>query len=177
MDAVVQLMLKSRGIEGAAADVEGLEGKLQKYGPILVWNTLKERVSISDIESLLSKLEETGAAQGIIIVKSSPSPNLMKRIRKESAKLQLFHEDQLRFDIMQHRKVPPHRILPAEEREAFLKKYAIERPETQMPLLDSQDPVGKWIGAKPGDIVEIMRRSDSAGSTPYYRCCVTDVSL
>ena len=33
------------------------------------------------------------------------------------------------------------------------------------------------IEAKPGDIVEIIRKSESAGATPYYRVCVADVTL
>ena len=170
-------MLKSRGIENAAEDIEGLEGKLQKVGPVLVWNSLKDRVQPGDIDAVIAKLEETGAAQGIIIVKLPPSPKIMERIRKESSKVQLFYEDQLKFDISKHRKVPPHRILSAEEKDAFLTRFNILNAETQMPLLDSQDPMAKWIGAKPGDIVEVMRRSESAGSTAYYRCCVADVSL
>jgi DNA-directed RNA polymerase subunit H len=56
-------------------------------------------------------------------------------------------------------------------------KFHILNPSTQMPMIDSQDMMAKWIGAKPGDIVEIMRKSETAGSTPYYRHCVADVTL
>jgi DNA-directed RNA polymerase I, II, and III subunit RPABC1 len=176
METILQSMLKARGVEGVPSDVEGLEGKLQKYGSILVWNSMKKAVTSGEMDAFLEKLAETGAAQGILIIKAPPSPKTLERVRKEAARLQVFCEDNLKFDISKHRKVPPHRILNAEEREALLKRYNIQTPESQMPLLDSQDPMAKWIGARPGDIVEILRRSETAGSTPYYRCCVADVS-
>jgi DNA-directed RNA polymerase subunit H (RpoH/RPB5) len=56
-------------------------------------------------------------------------------------------------------------------------QFHIQDPNVQMPLLDSQDMMARWIGAKPGDIVEITRKSETAGSTPYYRLCVADVTL
>ena len=36
-------------------------------------------------------------------------------------------------------------------------------------------PFARWVGAKPGDIVEILRKSMTAGGTPYYRFCVASV--
>jgi DNA-directed RNA polymerase subunit H (RpoH/RPB5) len=177
MEAILQVMLAYRGIKDLPTTVEGLEGKLNKYGPILVWNTGKKSVTPAEIDAFLAKLEETASAQGILIIKTPPSPNTMKRIRKESAKLQIFYEDQLQFDLMKHRKVSPHRILPAEERDAFLTKYNIQEPSTQMPFIDSQDAVGRWIGAKPGDVVEVLRRSESSGISAYYRYCVADVTM
>ena len=59
----------------------------------------------------------------------------------------------------------------------IVEKYHIKDPMNQMPMIDSQDMMARWIGAKPGDIVEIIRKSEAAGATPYYRVCVADVTL
>ena len=71
----------------------------------------------------------------------------------------------------------PHRILKEEEKTALYTKYTIAKPEEQLPWIDSQDAMVKWIGAVPGDVLEITRHSDVAGPTTYYRYCVADVNV
>jgi DNA-directed RNA polymerase subunit H (RpoH/RPB5) len=71
----------------------------------------------------------------------------------------------------------PHRILSEEERTAVFNKFKISEPENQLPWLDSQDAMVKWIGAIPGDVVEVTRHSDTAGRSAYYRYVVEDVNV
>jgi DNA-directed RNA polymerase subunit H len=70
----------------------------------------------------------------------------------------------------QHVLVPKHEIVGEEERELLLRRYGI-RPE-QLPYILSSDPAVKEIGAQPGDIVKITRRSPTAGVAVYYRYVV-----
>ncbi len=42
----------------------------------------------------------------------------------------------------------------------------------QFPYILSTDPVAKEVGAKPGDFVKITRKSETAGSSIYYRYVV-----
>lgn len=42
----------------------------------------------------------------------------------------------------------------------------------QFPYMLATDPVAKEIGAKPGDFVRITRKSETAGSSVYYRYVV-----
>ena len=42
----------------------------------------------------------------------------------------------------------------------------------QFPYILTTDPVAKEIGAKPGDFVRITRKSETAGSSVYYRYVV-----
>ncbi len=70
----------------------------------------------------------------------------------------------------QHVLVPKHEILSEEERKALLEKYGI-RPD-QLPYILASDPAAKEIGAKPGDIIKITRKSPTAGVAIYYRYVV-----
>jgi DNA-directed RNA polymerase subunit H (RpoH/RPB5) len=71
----------------------------------------------------------------------------------------------------------PHRILKEDEKQAVLKRYNITKPEEQLPWIDSQDAMVKWIGGRPKDVIEVTRHSDVAGRQLYYRWCVPDVNI
>jgi len=76
------------------------------------------------------------------------------------------------FNIFKHVLVPEHRILSEEEKKALLEKYKIT--PAQLPQIRASDPAVKALGAKPGDIIEIKRRSPTAGVYYYYRVVVED---
>jgi DNA-directed RNA polymerase subunit H (RpoH/RPB5) len=71
----------------------------------------------------------------------------------------------------------PHRILKENEKEGVFKQYNIVNPRDQLPWIDSQDSMVKWIGGRPNDIIEVTRHSDVAGRQLYYRYCVPDVNI
>ncbi|KUH33728.1 DNA-directed RNA polymerase subunit H [Thermococcus celericrescens] len=76
------------------------------------------------------------------------------------------------FDIFTHELVPEHRILSEEEKEELLRKYRIRI--SQLPQIKASDPAVVALGAKPGDILEIRRKSPTAGYYHYYRLVVED---
>ncbi|MEM3507065.1 MAG: DNA-directed RNA polymerase subunit H [Candidatus Bathyarchaeia archaeon] len=76
------------------------------------------------------------------------------------------------FNIFDHVLVPKHIVLSKEEAEAVLKKYHVK--PYQLPYIKASDPAAKAIGAKPGDIVKIIRKSSTAGEVVVYRYVVKD---
>jgi DNA-directed RNA polymerase subunit H (RpoH/RPB5) len=56
-------------------------------------------------------------------------------------------------------------------------KRKITNPQEQLPSMDSQDAMAKWIGAIPGDIVYIQRPSDTAGVADFWRYVVEDANV
>ncbi|TDA29824.1 MAG: DNA-directed RNA polymerase subunit H, partial [Hadesarchaea archaeon] len=69
-----------------------------------------------------------------------------------------------------HVLVPEHRVLSREEGEEVLRRYRVK--PNQLPLLKVSDPVARAIGAKVGDIVEVRRKSRTAGEAVAYRYVV-----
>lgn len=75
------------------------------------------------------------------------------------------------IDVLSHELVPKHYIVSEEEKQKLIEKYRITKL-SQFPMIKASDPVIKAIGAKPGDLVKIIRKSNIAKETVYYRFVV-----
>lgn len=174
---VLKIMLSQRGVVVDTIEDIGeseLQGRIQKVGEYLLYFSSKSRISEKDILEFLDTINKSGTSRGIIIVESPSSSVILNLIRKHSDIIQIFHKKQLIFDITTHRKVSPHRILTGEEKISFLERFRVNPDFT--PCIDSQDAMAKWIGARPGDVVEVLRKSETAGLAPYSRMCVASAS-
>ena len=74
------------------------------------------------------------------------------------------------FNIMDHKLVPFHEIISDDEREELFRKYKIS--PSDLPKILDTDPVAIFIGAKPGQIVKIIRKSHTAKEAVTYRLVV-----
>jgi DNA-directed RNA polymerase subunit H len=81
-------------------------------------------------------------------------------------------EKEVVINVFQHELVPRHVILDRKEAEDVLKKYHVK--PYQFPYIKVSDPACQMIGAKPGDLVRITRRSSTAGEAPAYRYVIED---
>ncbi len=75
-----------------------------------------------------------------------------------------------KFNILEHELVPKHEVVPPEEAVQVLRQLGV-KPQ-QLPWLRVTDPVARAIGAKPGDIVRIHRKSPTSGEIIVYRYVV-----
>jgi len=73
-------------------------------------------------------------------------------------------------DILDHELVPNHVILSESDIEKAFKDLDFE--QEQLPKIKSDDPVVKAIDAKIGDVLEITRRSPTAGTFVTYRLVI-----
>ena len=70
-------------------------------------------------------------------------------------------------DILLHELVPDHVILSESEVEKLFNDQDFNKE--QLPKIKSDDPIAKAIEAKKGDILEITRKSLTAGTFVTYR--------
>ncbi|HDI00981.1 MAG TPA: DNA-directed RNA polymerase subunit H [Candidatus Bathyarchaeota archaeon] len=90
--------------------------------------------------------------------------------RLKEPRIELIPREFPTFNIFKHELVPEHRILSPEEAKEVLKRYRVK--PYQLPWIRASDPAIIAIGAQPGDIVEIKRRSETAGEAIFYRYVV-----
>jgi DNA-directed RNA polymerase subunit H (RpoH/RPB5) len=74
------------------------------------------------------------------------------------------------FNIMKHELVPFHEIISEEEKKQIFKEYNLT-PD-QLPKILNTDAVSLSIGAKPGQIIKITRKSHTAKEAVAYRLVV-----
>ena len=69
-----------------------------------------------------------------------------------------------------HFLIPKHELLTKEEASQVVARF--NASPAQFPYLLNTDPLAKEVGARPGDFVRITRRSETAGTSTYYRYVV-----
>jgi len=75
-----------------------------------------------------------------------------------------------KFNVLEHDLVPDHILLTEEELQELLTKYKITKG--QLPKIKTSDVVVKQLGAQPGDVLKIIRKSLTAGKAISYRLII-----
>mgnify|MGYP001413507866 FL=1 len=94
-----------------------------------------------------------------------------KTLNKIDGLLSVFMFSDLHFNPTKHHLVDKHTKLTKDEIKDLMTHYNI-KSKTQLPIILKGDPISKWLGIRPGDIVKIDRYNPNSGLTYYYRACV-----
>ncbi len=122
-------------------------------------------IGIASINRLQKLLKEKEIERGIIATDGRYTHAVKQGAKKR--KIELLPKTFPVFDIFEHELVSKHEIISEKESEELLKKLRVQ--PYQLPQILSADPVAKAIGAKPGDILRVIRKSPTAGKHIAYR--------
>lgn len=182
--ATIKEIMTKRGVAGeiSPTTTNSLdETKMYTFGNVLIIFSTKTRVTEKEFNNFIGFASENNYTNGILIVTPSrPSDMVLSVLRnyvaiRENPLVQIFELRHLQFDISKNRKVPAHRIMTDAETTAMMKEYNVKRIEL-LPKLDCQDPMAKWIGARPGDTIEVIGLCEASCENKRYRYCVADVT-
>lgn len=177
-------ILTARGFKADKFDPVGSsidETKMYTFGGMLVIFSTKAHVSEKNLTAFIEFARENGHNSGIIIVSMSrPSDTVLAGLRSyisngDAPLVQIFELRHLQFNISKHVKVPKHRLVTAQELPDILKANNVDKPN-YFRKIDSQDAMAKWIGARPGDVIEVTGMCETSAENKRYLFCMADVT-
>jgi len=139
-------------------------------GTIYVEFLYEPPLNTSALKKFLETAANGGHRSGIIISDVPITPIARKTLLAMEIRLQCFVEDDLLINITKHELVPRHVLLSYEEKAALLVRYKLK--ETQLPRILQRDPVALYYALRRGQVVKIIRNSETAGRYASYRLCV-----
>ncbi len=159
-------LIKKEKFEGAIGYIVNIPEDKEKA---LVWCILDAAtVGIAAMNTLYKVMKEKELERAIVVTEGRYTHAVKQGAKKKN--VELLPKSFPVFDIFEHALVPRHEILTTKEKEELLAHYKVQ--PYQMPQIESTDPAVKVIGAKTGDILRIIRKSQTAGEHITYRYVV-----
>ena len=123
-----------------------------------------------EVEQVLEKKDTL-----VVVVNEEPNDTIvtkMKYLYDHSGIFVVMHNiKRLQFNVLDHELVPSAVILTPEEVTELKTKFHIEKL-SQLPEISRFDPQALAIGLRPGEVIRILRKSNTAMFYNYYRVCV-----
>ncbi|CDR37767.1 CYFA0S01e16732g1_1 [Cyberlindnera fabianii] len=154
----------------ANPDSETLE-KFTDMGSLWVEFCDEPSVGIKTMKNFIIHISEKNFSTGLFIYQSNITSSASKLIPTVApATIELFQESDLIVNITHHELVPKHLLLSSEEKKELLERYRLK--ESQLPRIQREDPVARYMGLKRGQVVKIIRKSETSGRYASYRICL-----
>lgn len=136
-------------------------------GVIYVKFASDSSVGIKQLREFAQQLHEGNHHSGIYVTGAPVTTSALKQVQNLPITIEVFAEQDLLVNITKHELVPKHILLSPAEKKALLERYRLR--ETQLPRIRSDDPVAKYLALVKGQVVKIIRKSETAGRYASYR--------
>jgi DNA-directed RNA polymerase subunit H (RpoH/RPB5) len=128
----------------------------------------QKTIGIAFIRDLRDQIEAEEFTGGIIVADGKYTYSARSNAPEMS--IELIPSSLPIFDVFEHSYVPLHEIVSDEERKEISEKYHAE--PYQFPWIRATDPISIILGAKPGDVLKVTQKSETAGKYFSYRYVV-----
>jgi len=130
------------------------------------------KIGIKTIKAYCQRMQEENITRAVIVLQDGMTPSAKQALLDMAPKyiLEQFLEAELMINITEHELVPEHVVMTNEEKAELLARYKLK--ESQLPRIQAGDPVARYFGLKRGQVVKIIRPSETAGRYITYRLVV-----
>ncbi|KAI4114814.1 MAG: hypothetical protein LQ345_004478 [Seirophora villosa] len=140
-------------------------------GTIWVEFSTDASIGIKQMRAFAHHIDEHKFHTGIMITQASITSAAVKIMSAVTGHvIETFVETDLLVNITHHELVPKHILMSAEEKKALLDRYRLK--ESQLPRIQTSDPMAKYLGLRRGQVVKIIRKSETAGRYASYRWAI-----
>jgi DNA-directed RNA polymerase I, II, and III subunit RPABC1 len=129
-------------------------------------------VGVKQMRAFAQHLTNNNFHTGILVTNVNITASALRVIPASAnfTRIECFVEQDLLVNITHHELVPKHVLLSKDERAKLLERYRLK--DTQLPRIQVGDPVARYLGLRRGQVVKIIRISETAGRYASYRLCV-----
>ncbi|EPR60534.1 DNA-directed RNA polymerase II RPB5 [Toxoplasma gondii TgCatPRC2] len=131
-----------------------------------------KKTGVKPIRELTERMEERNIQRAILVTQNVLTAFARDAISEAAPRhiIENFMESELLVNITKHELVPKHVPLTNDEKQNLLNRYRVK--EIQLPRIQSADPVARYFGLSRGQVVKIIRPSETAGRYVTYRLVV-----
>lgn len=139
---------------------------------IFVFFPDEQKVGVKTIKTFAERMRNEGVFRAIMVTQANLTPFAKQCLTEMAPKysIEVFQEQELLINITKHVLVPKHQVLTPDEKRTLLDRYKVK--DTQLPRIQFNDPVARYYGMSKGQVVRIVRPSETAGRYVTYRLCV-----
>jgi DNA-directed RNA polymerase subunit H (RpoH/RPB5) len=168
--AALVIKYRSLEVDSVAKENSKITYRLSKNDKKYIMHILLDisTIGIAYVRELRDEIQEAEVDGGIIV--SDGKYTYSARSNAPEMSIELIPSSIPTFDVFEHNLIPIHEIVDKKGREELAEKYHAET--YQFPWIKSTDPVSIIIGAKPGDVIRITQKSETAGKYDTYRYVV-----
>ncbi|KAI4133697.1 MAG: hypothetical protein LQ338_000026 [Usnochroma carphineum] len=140
-------------------------------GTIWVEFSSDASIGIKQMRAFAHHIDEHKFHTGIMITQGAITSAAVKIMSAVAGHvIETFVETDLLVNITHHELVPKHILMSAEEKKQLLERYRLK--ESQLPRIQCSDPMAKYLGLRRGQVVKIIRKSETAGRYASYRWAI-----
>jgi len=126
------------------------------------------KIGIKQIKNIEAKMISENVNRAIVFYNSTITAFAKQYLKEENEfDIEMFKIDSMKFCLLDHDLIPEVCIVDDSEKKDLLSFYRIK--ETNLPRIQFEDPVVRYLGAKKGNVLRFTRPSESAGVYSYWR--------
>ena len=136
----------------------------QVFGKIAVF--WLESLGISDVQHVKMRMAELEVNHSIVIYNNkitSYAATALRSLKAQKIIIETFSEQEMQINITKHELQPRHIICSLATKKEMFAAYSVN-PSMIPQIKASTDPVCRWYGAEKGQLIKIVRPSESIKS-------------
>jgi DNA-directed RNA polymerase I, II, and III subunit RPABC1 len=151
-------MFNQRGYTDIDSDIDNRILAIKPDGEqVCAFGSIIEKLNNDEIHSYIAQLQQDEIKHGLLVYEGIPTPavkSVMANLPELGINIEIFHADDLQFNLTKHVLVPKHVLLSKEDAKEFRLKFGIN-----IPVILRSDAVSRFYDFHKGDIIMIIRKT------------------